>query len=808
MMPQTLSSEAELRQRLGVPADARQVLIFAESSHWDPNWLRTSEEYYRLVEPNLDQAIEALEREPRRIYSVECMFFLRMYWERRPDRRAALRELVNAGRMRLTGSGVTTADTIIPPVEALLRDFLLGQEWLRANGMTVEPRLAYFTDSFGVTPALPSLLRAAGFDRTAITRIDGMYFAGADYESERGFPRAGSSAEHLLKHERSLDFIWRDAAGAEALCHWNAFTYGQGDMLAHRGVARLYLVPLALPDRSDAFVARRIAGYITQLAPLSRTPYLFCPIGFDFVAPIPDLVALLDRYNQNHYPTSGVWTVNAGLDDYLALVDCYRDRLPVVALDPNPYWTGFYTARPSLKQQYARLVESLTLAERLSLHNGLTEQARGTAHALTDAWWDATAANHHDFVTGTSPDRVVAAEQRPWLDRATADAEAALTRLAQTLPRPAVSAGVAALPEWRHEAGRVEVRTPFYQIVLDERRGGAIVAWDDADGKPLLRGIGNDLVAYRDSGGLWRMGHEFRGGRFEEIARASDRAASLTVSEYRGGLEVGATVVFGGEPVTRRMLFRNDTQIVRMRVEGRAAPGLTLTARFVSGVDADAIVMDVAGGVVTRPARKIYNPTFWPLQSFAHLTDRVNGDGVALCVGRSGAFAVTAGGTLELVTLRNATGERAFGVVPIPATPANGDDRFTASYEYALGFTRGADWRAAGIPLLARELVDSPWDAEARGGVRQAAAAIATTDRADIVVSALKCAARGAGVIVRLQALHEPGGEVTLRFAGSAPTAAVLCDARERDLAPLEVSAGAVRLTMTGTIATVRLLID
>ncbi|MCJ7551105.1 MAG: hypothetical protein MUQ30_15635, partial [Anaerolineae bacterium] len=135
---------------LGIPADAEKVLIFTESSHWDPNWLMTSEAYFdRFVRDNLDQAIEELRREPRRIYSIECMFFLRMYWERCPDKQGTVRALVNEGRFRLTSSGVTTADTLLPSTEAILRDFLIGQEWLRANGMTPEPTLAYFTDSFG-----------------------------------------------------------------------------------------------------------------------------------------------------------------------------------------------------------------------------------------------------------------------------------------------------------------------------------------------------------------------------------------------------------------------------------------------------------------------------------------------------------------------------------------------------------------------------------------------------------------------------------------------------------------------------------
>ena len=37
---------------LGIPEDARRVLVFCESSHWDTNWLQTSDEYFvRRIEP-------------------------------------------------------------------------------------------------------------------------------------------------------------------------------------------------------------------------------------------------------------------------------------------------------------------------------------------------------------------------------------------------------------------------------------------------------------------------------------------------------------------------------------------------------------------------------------------------------------------------------------------------------------------------------------------------------------------------------------------------------------------------------------
>ncbi len=801
------AGERDLRHRLGIPDHAKRVLIFAESSHWDPNWLYTSEEYYhRFVSRNLDQAIAELQREPRRIYSVECLFFLRLYWEREPSQRETVRTLVNEGRLRLTSSGVTTADTLLPDAEVILRDWLLGQEWMRAQGMTQEPRLAYFTDSFGCSPALPSLLRAAGFDQTAITRIDGMFFTGCDYEPRSRFPRPGSSADRLLNGERSLDFVWRGPDGAAVLCHWNAFNYAQGDLLAHRGLNRVYLFPLAIADRSERNVARHIRQFAAQLLPYSRTPYLFCPIGIDFVSPIPDLVTLLDRYNRDHYPVTGptgdvrVWVVNAGLDDYLSLVDCYRDRLPVLELDPNPYWTGFYTSRPSLKELCHDLVDQLLLAERLSLLPENAGAVRAVARELEDAWWTAAVANHHDLITGTSPDRVVEAEQRPWLERARADARAAVARLPPavraTVPRPPSAGRV----EWRYTGGRLHVRTPHYTVDLAEEAGGGIVrASDTTTGRLLLGAVSNDLVSYRDSGGLWRMGHEFRGGLFREVGRVSDWPARLLVEEADGGLEVAVEAELDGLPLRRLYRFRADSPILRLQVEGRAAERHTVVVRLHTGLAASRLAMDQPGGVVVRPVTKIYDPTFWPLQHLLHLQDDVDGRGVALWLRRPGALTYRPGGCLEVIALRNATRERAWGFVPILATPATGHERSVYTFEYAIWFTATGDWRENGVALVARDLA-----ADLLG--EQGPVAPVTTDCAEVFVTAVKPASRGEGLIARLHTYAPVGSPVTLVAPGGSVAAAFLCDARERDLEPLPVREGAVHLTMPGTIATVRLL--
>ncbi len=801
-----LTKEESLRRSLGIPAEAERVLIFAESSHWDPDWLYTSQEYYdRFVQSNLDLAIDGLLREPWRVYSIECVFFLRMYWERRPQQRENIRALVNQRRLRLTHSGVTTADTLLPQTEALLREFLLGQEWLRRNGMTQEPDVAYFADSFGASPALPSLLSAAGFQRTAITRIDGMYFLGLERNRPTRYPRPGSSAERLLKGERSLDFVWRDHAGAEVLCHWNAFTYGQGDLLAHRGLSRIYLAPLSIPDRSERNVARRIRQFAGQLLPCSRTPYLFCPIGFDFVAPIPELVALLDRYNRRHYPATGIWAVNAGLDDYLDLVNFHRDRLPVIELDPNPYWTGFYTARPALKARVHRLVDELRLSERLSTLSDNPGPAAVAQADLDTAWWDAAVANHHDLITGTSPDRVAEQEQIPWLERALSVASRTLREAAAPDPPPQPPLHPPQLPEWSRRDGRVEIRTPLYTVELDGHAGGAIVR-AEASGTGLFSGLSNDLLSYRDSGGLWRMGYEFRGGTWEVEGRGRDHAASMEVRERDGGLEVSSVSVLGGETILRQAWFRADSPRLYFRVTGRAPRRHTLTVRFDPGLAADEMIMDAPGGTIRRPLQRVYSPTFWPFQRFVHVRDPGDGRGLAIFQKMPGAVSCAPDGSVELVALRNAVKERAYGLFPLTGNPAGGTEKEPAAFDYAIEFTPSGDWRANDLPTKAYAPNPDPWSDPWLAGLWRAAESLIAVDRRDVWLLACKPASRGEGKILRLYTLTAMGQPVSVKFGHVPVRGAMLCDARERDLRPLDTRGGSVFLTMPGTIASVRLL--
>jgi hypothetical protein len=496
--------------------------------------------------------------------------------------------------------------------------------------------------------------------------------------------------------------------------------------------------------------------------------------------------------------------------------------LPVVELDPNPYWTGFYTARPALKRRCRDLVDHLLLAERLALSPELGEVGPAALQELEQAWWDAVVSNHHDFITGTSPDAVVEGEQLPWLERAMETAEGVVQRLAATVgqasPSPAASVAERAVAPGKavrlsRQDGIVRVETPAYALELSEEAGGCISrAWRvEAEREPGLVGISNDLISYRDSGGLWRMGHEYRGGSLKPQMQASQRRAPLQVFELDDGLELMCDGYLDGQAIRRALRFRDGVSLIFGRVEGRAARRRTVSVLFNTGISTRQITMAQPGGVVARPPRKLYDPTFWPLQGFAHIQDEADGRGVAFFVNAPSAIAYREDGRVELIALRNATRERAFGVIPLLANPASGYERESYAFEYAILFTSQGDWRANRLPAVAREVLSWPWESAERAALRAHAASVVTVDGpgpapVDVAVTALKPASRGEGLILRLDALNVPQGTISITLRGRSVRAAFLCDARERDLEPLVVREGCADLTMPGPIATVRLL--
>ena len=561
---------------------------------------------------------------------------------------------------------------------------------------------------------------------------------------------------------------------------------------------------IGVPDRSLRNISRKIDTYVRQLSPLVRTRYMFCPIGADFNAPIPGLVGLLDSYNRAVYPMKGVYAINAGLDDYLDLVSCHKELLPELSLDPNPYWTGFYSARPEMKQRCRKIVRDLVAAEML-LATSEDISAVKLIEELKPAWETAAVSNHHDFITGTSPDRVWEKEQKPWLIESQNIIDKVMPHALSMCPVEARDVTVPGSLVWKIEHGVLHVESSHYIIEVSEALGGCITKWvipHSTDN--MMAGPGNDAVIYTDSGGLWRMGHEYVGGNFRAKQRASNFRAELNADERDGVLHVVIQSWLNGRDLLREMWFRNDSPFVRMRLLGSADKRRTVTCRFSTKFRPFTIEMDVPGGIVSRPLCKVYDPTFWAASWFAHVRDIPTGAGMAVFMAGPASISANRNGEVEWVALRNAPRERAFGFLPFASHPAYGLDDSEHPFDYAIGFTREGDWQRNSLPAISRKIFRKTWIDPHWSDPEDRAEGVVMVPE-NVRVLALKRAQRGEGLILRLQSFGPK--EALIGLTGRQVKKAVLCDARERDIKDLSIDSEALTVPFTASIATVRLFL-
>ncbi len=647
-----------MRRELGIPPDATRVAILSQSSHLDWDWRHTFEEYFAgpladpllllfpgTVDGILSDAVGLLVDShgagTHYYYSVAEMGFFARFLEAHPEMADQLRAVGND--LRIVGGGITSPDSLLPPGESFIRDYLVGKTWVDST-LHLPIRQAWLPDDFGHDSQLPIVLEAMGLDGVGFGRVPGV----ASALQSIGFvaPDAGSEASRLLQD--GLDFVWRASDGSRAIAHWMPGGYCQGDW--------------ALGAAPGQATTASIAKLIAVDGPASRTPYIFIPVGCDFARPRPDLLTLVDAWNASEYAHTGVWAVAATFDHYVQLVTAHRAVLPTRRFDPTPYWTGFYATRPLLKGMHLRATRALLAAETFgAIADGVGRGDPATwragvearTAAIHAAWESLVPANHHDFVTGTALDPVYEDEQLPRLTTALASAEAerdrALSQIAAAIhPRTADGSGTVVLfnPLGFTRRGLVEVPGPtpaqpatgaargleqasaeggrlflarlpslgyateelarsgsgaigraslaleegeavlengFLRATLRQDAGWGITSLvDERSGKELIGAgqVGNALVPYADQGGLYRYGDEMHGCSLEPLP---GEGASLALTVLESGplrVRVMAQTTAGGRAFQKEYLLVAGEPFLRMISTGSAAPGTSVMVHF------------------------------------------------------------------------------------------------------------------------------------------------------------------------------------------------------------------------------------
>jgi hypothetical protein len=809
------------------------------------------------------------------------MAYLEHHLDVHPEELAPLQAAAKAGGLHVVGGGMTSPDTLLPETELLLRDYLFGIQFAE-DTVGAHPTAAWLPDSFGHAGSAPDVLAAAGFQSVAFSRVDGAPTLFESIFHGDPPPKPGSTAALLLKLG-SADFTWKGPGGGSVLAHFMAAKglYCLGDNIDYAEsiqVAGGHTGDFSGDDTS--YTDGQIDAYAAAMAPYTKTPYVFVPVGCDFAHPKPQLISYLDGYNQRRYPTTGVWAVAAPFDTYAELVGYWKDVLPSLTVDLTPYYMGFYGSRADVKLGARTAARPYFLAETyataLGAHGATITQAAAASFKLL------TRANHHDFIPGTAADDVVSTEEMPLLATAQAAGQAELATVAAALAariplQPGAVARVLALNASslaRTDVAEVElppqkglpaalsaladgVPVPL-EIVGTGPNGGAMLrlslatmapfSWravdlvlgaqpvtasvtlslEDASGQPAtgsavrrvvlanaavqatwtqatngfaltsLKLAGSETLAgdsvlfqdYADMGGLWRLGQEMQGCTLTPVAPSAE-AETVEVVEQPG---LTARVVFHGPTADREAWLDAGATGLSLAVTTGAAMATTRTVTFSLAVPATAaLTTSEPAGFEVRPAERLYTPTFWPAVGWAQV------GGLAVLLRQSTGVRMSTPGALELMAARDARAEQCdveggsgsdtgthrieWRIEPA-ATPAEAEQR-------AQTWNRPVDLEV--VPLTQATTLDLPRESSLLG-VSGAG-----------IVSAIKPADRGAGIIVRALLLQGP---VTLAL----PPALVgkkmtRVDIAERDLAPLGTAGATVVLDPAtyGVIASIRL---
>lgn len=391
------------------------TMIFDQSAHLDWDWIRTFAQnyWYYTNGSGVNDIIaagilNAQQGKPAYYYTVCEMGFFRRFIEEHPDQIAAIQAL--GDNFQVIGGGVTSPDCQVCSGEGFVRNYLVGQTWLkRVVGLTPKPH-SWLPDDFGQGPELPALLVALGFASVAFSRLPG---------TNSNCYRPGLANDLVAN---GLDFIWQAADGSALYAHWLNPSYNVGNQLSNG------------PEAINTFLGYYGPKHSTPPSYTGAvTPFMYIPIDDDFSMPVAGLAQDITDWNTNAVPAganaSNVGVVQGTFDQLIAgIKESPETPLTRAPYNGTPYWTGYYASRPELKILHYEAVRALLAAEVIAM---LTQPWNTSLNSmlptgfwddLDKAWTDFAPSTHHDYVCGTAPDPVYASDQLPLLRGAAAAA--------------------------------------------------------------------------------------------------------------------------------------------------------------------------------------------------------------------------------------------------------------------------------------------------------------------------------------------------------------------------------------------------
>ncbi|WP_166980434.1 alpha-mannosidase [Paramicrobacterium fandaimingii] len=249
-------ARAELRDVLDSPAEASSHRIAAIGhAHIDSAWLWPVRETIRKVSRTTSSMTELIDSDPDFLYGMSSAQQYEWIKQHRPEVYERVTDAVAKGRFLPLGGMWVESDTVMPTGESIARQFAYGQRFFETE-FGIRSKGVWLPDSFGYSPALPQLMRRAGFEWFFTQKIS--------WNQRNVFPHhsflwEGIDGSRMFTHFPPMDTYSSELSGAEVARSSRQFTESR--------VATQSIAPVGWGDGGGG-TTREMTGTARRLANL------------------------------------------------------------------------------------------------------------------------------------------------------------------------------------------------------------------------------------------------------------------------------------------------------------------------------------------------------------------------------------------------------------------------------------------------------------------------------------------------------------------------------------------------------------
>jgi alpha-mannosidase len=362
--------------------------------HYDPVWWSTQGQFTesRIFLPDADGHVpdtrvafelvrlhlEEARRDPDYKFVLAEIDYLKPHFDAHPEDRADLLAFIRAGRIEIVGGTYNEPNSNLTSAESTIRNMIAGLAFQR-EVLGADPSAAWMLDAFGLDPAFPGLMAAAGMTESSWAR--------GPFHQWGPNRMVGDNRRMQFPSE----FEWLSPDGSGLLTSYMANHYGAG----------------WVTSTAATLEAAEQAAYeqFSQLAPVAATRNVLLPVGADHVIPSRWVTGIHRDWNERY-----VWPrfVTALPSEFFAAVrkDAAEREVWITpqTRDMNPVYTGKDVSYIDTKQAQRAAETAVEDGERLATLSWLAG-AGYPAASLDKAWRLLMFGAHHDAITGVEGDQ-------------------------------------------------------------------------------------------------------------------------------------------------------------------------------------------------------------------------------------------------------------------------------------------------------------------------------------------------------------------------------------------------------------------